>query len=713
MREVLGKKRAYEKEDSDEDITLSTDSTDNKDQTDHNVLKSMDGAYDELNAILKKQSDELKSMNRKLTQDKGSDIKEDTVKETKKTIDTDMDQLEKDLARDYDVKEEKKPEVKVFDSAKVFAEVEQQMNQKILGQKKAVSSLITAFRRPYVMGSDDSMPKNVILVSGPQGSGKHTAISEMAKLLYQRQIFISSDVYTIDLSRYTSGAQEQIFLQDMYEGLYGKASIVCFENFETCFPSFLRMINDLTVSGKAVLGRRYVLTSGVLVENQTGLVKNAVDTLSAAGKYLIFVTDGSTEKVQDAFGADFMYHVLDQVKTDPLDDASLHQIIDMRLQEMIQKCSDNLHIQVSASDDIKTWVYAHFDKTRGADSIHQIFYDFYVSVTQAVLDKKPAEKSTVPLNVQDDIPCAELNGKQIRISREKTSQEEIAAVNKELDGIVGLKSIKDYIYSLQAHIAMQEKRKQQGMKTASISKHMIFTGNPGTGKTTIARLISRYMKAIGALSQGQLVEVTRADLVAQYVGQTAPQTMSVIRSAIGGVLFIDEAYSLYRGKDDSFGLEAIDTLVKAMEDNRDNLIVIMAGYKKEMAGFLESNSGLKSRFPNIIDFPDYSGEELQEIAALQAKGKGYTIDPETLEPLQKYFDEVQKVNAAEAGNGRLARNVIEDAIRKQSQRLMKDDSADLSILKKEDFDFTVKVKPAEKTEEPSMQDLVNMLEKNK
>ena len=122
----------------------------------------------------------------------------------------------------------------------------------------------------------------------------------------------------------------------------------------------------------------------------------------------------------------------------------------------------------------------------------------------------------------------------------------------------------DYIRSLQSHIQMQEIRKQQGMKTSEISKHMIFTGNPGTGKTTIARLISRYMKAIGALSQGQLVEVTRADLVAQYVGQTAPLTMSVIKSAIGGVLFIDEAYSLYRGKDDSFGLECIDTIVKAI-----------------------------------------------------------------------------------------------------------------------------------------------------
>ena len=242
---------------------------------------------------------------------------------------------------------------------------------------------------------------------------------------------------------------------------------------------------------------------------------------------------------------------------------------------------------------------------------------------------------------------------------------------------------------------MQEIRRAQGLKTSEISKHMIFTGNPGTGKTTIARLISRYMKAIGALSQGQLVEVTRADLVAQYVGQTAPLTMSVIKSALGGVLFIDEAYSLYRGKDDSFGLECIDTIVKAMEDHRDNLIVILAGYEREMAGFLESNSGLKSRFPNLIHFPDYTGEELRKIAEIQAKSKGYVIAEEAILPLEEYFDKVQSINAAEAGNGRLARNVVEDAILKQSGRVVADPNAKIDELRKEDFDFTIKVKPAD------------------
>ena len=164
--------------------------------------------------------------------------------------------------------------------------------------------------------------------------------------------------------------------------------------------------------------------------------------------------------------------------------------------------------------------------------------------------------------------------------------------------------------------------------------------------------------------------------------------MSVIRSALGGVLFIDEAYSLYRGKDDSFGLEAIDTLVKAMEDNRENLIVILAGYKKEMAGFLEANSGLKSRFPNVINFKDYTGEELVRIAEIQASSKGYVIHEEAKEDLRAFFDRKQEENAAEAGNGRLARNTIEEAILRQSSRIVNQENPDMSLLVKEDFDLS-------------------------
>ncbi|MBR4162933.1 MAG: AAA family ATPase [Solobacterium sp.] len=692
--EVLGRKRAYESDQASKEIELSIDAHEKEVKE---TLKSADYAMDELNRILLQQQKDLDALSNEMKKPSSIDISN-----------MDMDQLEADIRRDYGT-EEVKQTVKNFDSATVFDEIYNVITSKIMGQKDALRQMIIAFRRPYVMGEEKGMPKNVILISGPRGSGRHEAVMEMARSLSDKNVFASDEVYTIDMSRYTSGAQEQIFLQDLYEALQGKGSVICFEHFENGFPSFLRMVDSLATTGSVTLNKRYVLTKGVLVENQTGLVTNTVDSLSAEGKYLIFITQNSPSKVQDAFGADFMYHVLDTITLKPLDEESVKVIIHNNAEKLKRKAAENLHVYTKIGPETEEWVATHYDKTQGAEAISSMFYDFYVSLSHMVLNQNLGKDETITVTVKDDKPVAVYEDVTTVLSRSKNSEEEIEAINKEIDQIVGLEEVKSYIRSLQSHIAIQQKRKEQGMKTAALSMHMIFTGNPGTGKTTIARLISRYMKAIGALSQGQLVEVTRADLVAQYVGQTAPLTMSVIKSAIGGVIFIDEAYSLYRGKDDSFGLEAIDTLVKAMEDNRDDLIVILAGYKREMAGFLESNSGLKSRFPNLINFPDYTGEELRKIAVLQAKGKGYEIAEDVYEPLEAYFNEVQSINAAEAGNGRLARNVVEDAILSQANRLVRDPDASMTVLLKEDFDFTVKVKPPVKPASTNpLEDLLKM-----
>lgn len=673
--EVLGKKRAYEKDDESSDIELTMDgSTYRGVPNDRSILKDANSALNELMGILNRQQSDLQKMSEEIT--KTEPVNVDMMK--------DLDSLQESLKQDYDVEE--KIDVKDIDLPKAFMEIEEIMNQNIIGQKMAVSSLSTAVRRPFVMGFDENKAANVILICGGEGTGRHEAVSMIAKECAKRHILSSDQVYTVDMSRYTSGSQEQVFLQDMYQVLYGEGQMICFEGFESSFAGFNRMISELVTKGRIILNRRYVLSQGILVENQTGLVKNAVDALYAQKKYLVFITDGKASAVQNTFGADFMYHVLDTITFEKLSSESIDQIIELEMQQFIAKCSENLHINVTGTDDVKVWVKDRFDKTQGRDGIHAIFYDFYVSASAAVLKAMPENNAAVQVSVKDGVPVISLC--DTPLSRSRNSAEEIEAVNRELDGIVGLDEVKGYIRSLQSHIAMNEKRKQQGLKSASVSMHMIFTGNPGTGKTTIARLISRYMKAIGALSTGQLVEVTRADLVAQYVGQTAPLTMNVIRSALGGVLFIDEAYSLYRGKDDSFGLEAIDTLVKAMEDNRENLIVILAGYKKEMAGFLEANSGLKSRFPNVINFKDYTGEELVRIADIQASSKGYVIEEEAKEALRAFFDHRQAENSAEAGNGRLARNTIEEAILHQSSRIVNEENPDMSLLKKEDFDLS-------------------------
>ena len=673
MEEVLGKSRSYEQIEPAKAVELSFDSKKKMEDT-ADTLKNATASFNSLKAILEKQQKDLEAISRDTGLAESFSVSE-------------MERMRTELQNDYGVKNEPVVE-KPSDMNAVFDEVEKELETQTIVNKDTQTSLIHALRRPYVMGTESGKAKNVAVITGSNGSCRHETLSLLVKDLYHKQALLSDEIYTIDMSLYQSGSQEQIFLQDLYQALNGRGEIICFENFETGFPAYLRMLESLVCDGKIILNKRYVFTKGILVENQTGLVKEAIDSLSADGKYLIFVTTGGTKAIQNSFGANFLYHVLDIVSFDQLSEEQITKIIEQNITELEDKAKKNLKFNLKETGSLKEWILQHYDKMNGADGITSLFDDFYVSLSQMALDNKNTDIVDVTVTVLEDKPVAVINDNKTILVRSKTSSEEIEAVNKEMDEIVGLVKVKDYVRSLQSHIRMQELRREQGMKVSSISKHMIFTGNPGTGKTTIARLLARYMKAIGALSKGQLVEVTRADLVAKYVGQTAPLTMSVIKSAIGGVLFIDEAYSLYRGNEDSFGLECIDTIVKAMEDNRDDLIVILAGYKKEMEVFLESNSGLKSRFPNLIDFPDYTGEELQKIAVLQAKGKGYVISEEAYLPLQEYFTKVQEVRAAEAGNGRLARNIVEEAILKQSNRLVENPSQKLDELRLEDFDLT-------------------------
>lgn len=686
-REVMGKRRTLSG--SDTTVTSLDDGSAKKDggemssSVTNGMLRSADNAFHELKKILNSQQKDLEQMSR----ENGLSSQ-------------DMERMQEEIREDYGLSEkdtEEKPQTEEINDAEAFQQIEKEMNERIIGQKDAVHSLCAAFRRPYVMGTGKGQAKNVILVTGPNGSGRHVSVKTMAQRMNAHQLLSSDEVYTLDLSQYSSAAQEGIFLQDLYQALSGEGRIITFENFESGFAPFLRMINDLVCKGTMTLSKRYVLNKGVLVENQTGLVKDAVDHFSAEGFYLVFLTSKGTSAVQDAFGAAFLYHVLDTVKLDAFDASSAAAYVSAQRQNFMERVQGQLKLDIRLDDAVSDWIVKNYDKSAGADAINSLFNDFYVVLSEYVLHNDVDLSKPVPVGLVDDKPCAQFGNQKVSLLRSRTSQEEIDAVNAELDEIVGLKPIKDYIHSLQSHIALNQLRRAQGLKAAEVSRHMIFTGNPGTGKTTIARLLARYMKAIGALSQGQLVEVTRADLVAQYVGQTAPLTMSVIKSALGGVLFIDEAYSLYRGSNDSFGLEAIDTIVKAMEDYRGDLIVILAGYKREMKEFLDANSGLKSRFPNQIDFPDYTGEELLQIADLQAKGKGYVIADDARKPLLDYFTEVQSTRAEEAGNGRFARNTIEEAILHQAERVMKDPGQKLDELRLSDFDL--KMDEAEEKED--------------
>ena len=272
----------------------------------------------------------------------------------------------------------------------------------------------------------------------------------------------------------------------------------------------------------------------------------------------------------------------------------------------------------------------------------------------------------------------------------ETEQKDTVVVNdvlegdpyQELDDLIGLGSVKEEVRSLANFVKLQKEREAKGLKTAKVSYHLVFYGSPGTGKTTVARIVGRIYKDLGVLKKGHTVETDRAGLCGQYVGQTGPKTDSVVAKALDGVLFIDEAYSLVPegGAGNDYGQEAISTILKRMEDYRDRLVVIVAGYKNEMQRFIDSNPGLQSRFNRYIDFPDYSGDELSQIFKMYMKKNQYTLSKEAETYLKERFDYAVAHKDRNFGNARYARNVFEKSIQAQANRLANEKDLDKDKL---------------------------------
>lgn len=304
------------------------------------------------------------------------------------------------------------------------------------------------------------------------------------------------------------------------------------------------------------------------------------------------------------------------------------------------------------------------------NSMRRVGDDFWGAPAPATPDKAGKAGKAVPAAAKAEAPKAE---------EQLPPPEDIEALKKELSEYIGLAGIKKEVTNLINMVTIHKLRKEHNLPTVEMSLHMVFTGNPGTGKTMIARLMARIYRSLGILSKGQLVEVDRSGLVAGYVGQTAQKTSEVVKKAMGGVLFVDEAYALRSTSENDFGQEAIETLLKAMEDNRDDLVVIVAGYDGLMEQFIHSNPGLESRFNRYLHFDDYTTDEMVDILNLQLRKNSYVLDDEAKVAARDYI-EAANTHSISFGNARGVRNIFERTLVAQSNRLAAEKDVTVEML---------------------------------
>ena len=551
----------------------------------------------------------------------------------------------------------------------------------VIGQETYTEGLCKAFERPFLIDNGKSYA-NLTFVFGKRGSGRYYAIKVLSILMKQKKMLKTADIYNLDYRNYdTEDNTQRLLLPDLYKAFYGKSEVVVINNFDQGCRQAQDMIVSLVENGSIKPDKRFNWNKGDIQEVSGTYSLGTMNSLSANSKYIFVLSEKDSTYLANNFQRTFITEIQDILVTNSLKKDDLAEIGDSFFSELKDTLFNSFRISLLLE-------FKMIDLLDGADTTFEaesldrlINKKIYNCIGNLILNAKLTSNSEVHLRFSEGTLFA--NDHYLLDFGHVIDEEAVTNVKKELMSIVGLKEVKEFLEDIEFQIRSDIKN---GTNT-EISKHMIFLGNPGTGKTTIARIVAKWFKALGFLTSGHLIETSRSDFVGQYVGETAQKTMSVLKRATGGILFIDEAYALSHGKGDSFGLEAVDTIVKYMEDNRTDLIVILAGYTNEMSDFLKSNSGLKSRFNYSVEFKDYSEEELYEISIRVAAQKGFSLADNCYKPLTEYFALQKKILKNESGNGRMARNLIEKAIVKRARHIAQNSEQDDHILRLDDFEI--------------------------
>lgn len=578
--------------------------------------------------------------------------------------------IEKDKAKKEKI-EKVAPKKSIDD---VFEDARKEIFEKY-SQKDFVNSLILGFKRPFIIKEPNHFLKNIISVFSAEDIFVRELINVIAFHLGSNKL-TNGKIETFDFIVYKKEESFGTFVNHFVDVLTAQTSILIFENFELACESCKTFVRNLCKTGR------------VEVNTPKGVLE-----IKTKDEYFVFVENKTVNEFENIIGNDIFASIKDIIKIPEFSLEEISQMIVRMLNKFRIRCKEELNVNTDYTYELEEFLKNLYSASSGIKGVSLLIDTrIFEPISEYKLKGKITDKSTVIVTVSDKRLALAIDDEFIILDDVNDARlaGRLASVKEQLASIIGLTEVKDCLLKLEDNIKAQKIRERAGMKIAPLPLNMIFTGNPGTGKTTIARIVAEYLNALGVLEKGNFVEVSRADLVGSHSGETAQMTREKVTQAIGGVLFIDEAYSLLNSKNDDYGQEALDTLVKMIEDNRENLVVILAGYKEDMDELMRREVALKSRFPNIIHFADYTAEEMYRIAVSIAKQNEYEIDSTCYDELITYFESKIYKGKNPNGNGRLVRNLIETAISNQAVRVVKENEVEYSLLKLVDFDLEKK-----------------------
>ncbi|TCT16239.1 SpoVK/Ycf46/Vps4 family AAA+-type ATPase [Natranaerovirga pectinivora] len=573
-----------------------------------------------------------------------------------------------------------------------FINIQNKLNDELVGQEGFVKELTDYFK--FKISENE---KGALLLVGDGGTFKKQSVRLLFKQLKEEDLIHNNGLDEIDLTSYNFNLGYDAFLTDLYDKLNSSSIAVLFKNTEQASEEILSLISKLYPNTCLMLNNDYIFKNKFLIEaDENHQSQNKINQIVCHNKFFIF-TYNNTENhssIEDKFT-----NKDKTLYTKSLTDQEKYILMKKEVFKALDKIHEGLGMNVlwgredgqnDVDFDLFVFLRENFRESTYFDVREYISYKLYKPIVNLITKETIKEKEKLLIYVEENEIYCKYNSERYSLSDYLIPTLEEAKYK--LDSVIGMRDLKDFIINVENNYKVQNIRERLGLPTSYMSLNMIFTGNAGTGKTNAARITYEYLNALGILSKSIFKEVSKADFVTENINDTAKRTHQVVSSALGGVLFIDEAYSLCESNDDKIGKEIVNALLKEIEDNRENLIVILAGYEKDMENFLKFNQGLKSRFPNIIPFEDYNPVEMYEIAVNIAKSKGYKIANNVKSELIDLFAKNQFTGKTDLGNARFVRNIVENAIMDASKKYLTNSEKQIDLLESDNFNFKVKAK---------------------